>query len=57
MAQLVQGSTLGFGSGRDFEVCGFEPRVELHADSVGPAWDSGSLPLSLLLLKLLSLSK
>ena len=45
MAQLVKGPALDFGSGHDLAVRGFEPRVELHIDSVGPA--RVSLPPSL----------
>ena len=40
VAQSVKRPTLGFGSGHDLTVCGFEPR---GADSVEPAWDSLSL--------------
>ena len=46
-AQLVKCLAIGFGSGHDFLVCGFEPQVGLHADSTEPAWDSLSLSLSL----------
>ena len=49
-AQSVKRLTLGFGSGHDLTVCGFEPRVGLCADSSEPAWDC--LPLSLPLLSL-----
>ena len=45
MAQLVKHQTVNFGSGRDLMVRGFKPRIRLHADSTGPAWDSLSLPL------------
>ena len=44
MAQSAERLTLDFGSGRDLMVPGFEPRIRLCADRVGPAWDS--LPLS-----------
>ena len=56
MSQLVKRLTLGFGSGHDLTVCGFEPRVGLCAGSVEPAWDSLSPPLSLSALPLLALS-
>ena len=46
MAQLVEHLTLGFGSGHDLTVRGFEPHVGLCADSVEPAWDSLSPSLS-----------
>ena len=47
MAQSVKHLTLGFCSGHDLTVPEFKPRMELLADSVEPAWDSLSLPLSL----------
>ena len=47
MAPSVERPTLDFGSGRDLTVRGFEPRVGLCADSVEPACDSPSPPLSL----------
>ena len=47
VAQWVKRPTLGFGSGRDLTVCGFEPCMGLFADSVEPAWDSLSQSLSL----------
>ena len=56
VAQLVKHPTLNFSSGHDLRVCGFEPRIGLCADSAEPAWDSLSLPLSLPLPCLLSLS-
>ena len=46
MAHLVKHTTLGFGSGPDLMVRGFEPRVRLCTDSVEPAWYSLSLLLS-----------
>ena len=46
MVQSVKCSTLGFGSGHDLAVCGFEPLVGLCADSVEPAWDPLSLSFS-----------
>ena len=46
VAHSVEHLTLDFGSGHDLAVHGFEARVHLSADSVGPAWDSFSLPLS-----------
>ena len=48
MAQLVKCLTLGFGSGHDFAVGAFEPRIRLHVDSVELAWDSFSPSLSVL---------
>ena len=39
-AQTVKRPTLGFGSGHDLTVLGFEPRIGLCADSAEPAWDS-----------------
>ena len=58
VAQSVKHPTLGFGSGHDLRVCGFEPCAWLCADSAGPAWDSLFLSLSLPLPPLsLSLSK
>ena len=45
MAQSVEHSTLGFGSGHDLTVREFEPHVGLCVGSVDPAW--GSLFLSL----------
>ena len=44
VAQSVKRQTPDFGSGHDLTVREFEPRVELCADSVGPAWDSLSPP-------------
>ena len=46
MVQWVKRPTLGFGSGHDLAVCGFESRIGLHADSVEPPWDSLSPLLS-----------
>ena len=58
MAQSVKHLTLGFGSGHDLTVRGFESCIRLCAESAEPAWDSLSLPLSLLLpLLVRSLSK
>ena len=48
---------LDFGSGHDLTVCEFEPCVEFCADSMEPAWDSPSLPLSVPLLLVHCLSK
>ena len=45
-AQSAKRPTLGFVSGHDLTVRGFEPRVGLCADSVEPAWDSLSPSLS-----------
>ena len=47
MAQSVKHPTLGFSSGHDLAVHGFEPHVGLCADGAEPAWDSLSLSLSL----------
>ena len=47
MAPSVGWPTLGFGSGHELVVPEFEPHIDLHADSVEPAWDSLSLPVSL----------
>ena len=44
MAQSVKPLTLGFSSGHDVAVRGFEPRVGLCADSKETAWDPLSLP-------------
>ena len=46
VAQLVKYLTLDFNSGRDLMVCGIEPCIGLCADSMEPAWDSLSPPLS-----------
>ena len=46
MAQSVGRLTLDFGSGHDLTVCGFEPHIELCADSAEPASDSLSPFLS-----------
>ena len=54
VAQLVKHPTLGFSSGHDLTVCGFEPQVGLCAISAD--WDSHFLPLSLHPLPALSLS-
>ena len=45
VARSVKRPTLGFGSGLDLAVRGFEPCVGLCADGTGPAWDSLSLLL------------
>ena len=39
--------TLGFSSGHDLSVCGFESRVGLCAESTEPAWGTLSPSLSL----------
>ena len=61
MVQSVRRPTLGFGSGHDPTVCGFEPCIMLCADSVEPAWDSVSpsfsAPPLLVHARSLSLSK
>ena len=47
MAQSVECPTLDFGLGLDITVFhGMEPHVGLCTDSVEPAWDSVSSPLS-----------
>ena len=46
VVQSLKGLTLGFCSGHDLTVCGFELCIWLHADSAEPAWDSLSLSLS-----------
>ena len=46
VAQLIKRPTLDFGSGHDLMVPQIEPHVSLYADSLKPAWDSPSLPLS-----------
>ena len=55
----VKRPTLGFSTGHDLMVYGFEPHVELCTGSVEPAWDSVSPSLSPppLLTLYLSLSK
>ena len=50
MAQVIERSTLDFGSGHDLTVRGFKPRVRLCADSLEPGACFGfcvSLSLSL----------
>ena len=47
MAQSVKCLVLGFGSGHNLTVGGFEPSTGLSADGTEPAWDSLSLSLSL----------
>ena len=47
MSQRVESLTLGFSSGHDLTVHGFEPRVGLCGDSVEPTWDSVSRSLPL----------
>ena len=46
MAQLVRRLPLGFGSGHDLAVRGFEPCVRLWVDRTEPAWDSLAPSLS-----------
>ena len=48
VAQSVEHQTLGFSLGHDLAVCEFEPLIRLHAGGAEPAWDSVSLPNSLL---------
>ena len=43
-AQSVKPPTLGFGSGHDLTVSGFEPCVGPCTDRGQPAWDSLSAP-------------
>ena len=57
VAQSVKCLTLGFGSGHDLAVRGFEPCNGLCADSMEPARDSLSCCLSLALPDLYSLSQ
>ena len=47
VAQLVEQPTLDFSSGRGLMVCGIEPCIGLHSDSVEPAQNSLSPSLSL----------
>ena len=47
VAQLVKCPAFDLGSGHDLMVYKIEPRVGLCTDSMEPAWDSLSLPLSL----------
>ena len=56
VAQWVEHLTLDFGSGHNLIVHEFKPGIGLCTDSVEPAWNSLSLPLSLPLPFLLSLS-
>ena len=44
---VVKCPTLGFSSGHDLLVRGFEPHDELQANGTEPAWDSLSPSLSL----------
>ena len=45
-AQSAERLTFGFRSGHDLTIGGFEPHIRPCTDSVEPAWDSLSLPLS-----------
>ena len=47
VAQLVKHLTVDFGSGHDFTVCGFGPRVAFCTDRAEPALDSLFLSLFL----------
>ena len=47
MVQSVKCPTLGFGSGHDLPVGRIKPYIGLCADSMGPAWGSLSVSLSL----------
>ena len=49
MAQSIKHLTLDLSSGHDLAVCGIEPRIRLCTESTESAWDSLSLPPSLLL--------
>ena len=40
VAQSVKRSTLGFGSGHDLTVHGFDPHIKLCTDGTEPACDS-----------------
>ena len=55
MVQLVKQPTLGFSSGHDLTVHGFEPHVGIFTDGVELAWDLISLFPSLSLSLSLSL--
>ena len=55
VAQSVKRLTLDFGSGHDLVAHGFEPGVQLCADSTEPAWDPLSPGLSAPPLLVLSL--
>ena len=55
VAQLVEHSTLNFGSSHDLTVHEFEPHIQLCTESLEPTWNS--LSLSLPLPHSLSLSK
>ena len=46
VAQSVEHLAVDFSSGHGLMVCEFEPHVGPCTDSVEPAWDSLSLPLS-----------
>ena len=39
VTQSIKCLTLGFGSGHDLIVCGFEPHTGLHAGNAELAWD------------------
>ena len=56
VAQSVKHLTLDFGSGHDLTIREFEPHIRLCADNAESAWHSLSIPLSLFLLLVLSLS-
>ena len=55
MALSIKHPTLGFSTGHDLTVCEIEPQVGLCTDSVEPAWDSVSPPLSAYTLLMLCL--
>ena len=57
MAYSVRHPTLGFGSGHDLTVHGFEPHVAFHSDGAEPAWDFLSLSPPPLLTLSISLSQ
>ena len=56
MAESVEHPTLDFGSGHDLTGCEFKSRIGFCTDSVEPAWDSLSMPISHLCGLSLSLS-
>ena len=46
VTQSIKRPTLGFSSGHDLMVCGFEPDIGLCTDNTEPAWDSPSFSAS-----------
>ena len=57
VAQSVDNPTVGFSSGHDLMVHGFEPHVWLYSGSAEPAWDSPSLSAHPLLILSMSSPK